>query len=59
MQVVVLRWDHSTEDLTDSDITTEIVDRIKAGNIQDYVTRLKELKKDCYDCTYYVNCSSL
>ena len=55
----MLRWDHSTEDLTDSDITTETVDRIKAGNIQDYVTRLKELKTYCYDCTYYVNCSSL
>ena len=52
----MLRWDHSTEDLTDSDITTETVDRIKAGNIRDYVTRLKELKTDCYNCTYYVNC---
>ena len=28
----MLRWDHRIEDLTDHNITTETIDRIKSGN---------------------------
>ena len=31
-QVVVRRWDRETEDLTDEGITTDTVERIRAGN---------------------------
>lgn len=30
--MLVLKWDHKIEDLTDHNITAETVDRIKAGN---------------------------
>lgn len=31
-QIVVRRWDHKIEDLTDEGITPETVERIRAGN---------------------------
>ena len=31
LKVLVLKWDHKTEDLTDEGISTEMVERIRAG----------------------------